>query len=82
MCKLTTKTRIKRRQVLEHILLQNYWGNVGGESFNAISYFESLQSAWMQRTILDIWEVAHNDFFNLEVEEKIVRRKVAEQYMF
>lgn len=36
----------------------------------------------MQRTFLDIWEDAHNDFFNKDVEEKVVRRKVAEQYMF
>jgi hypothetical protein len=30
MSKLTSKSRIKRRQILEHILLQKYWGNVGG----------------------------------------------------
>jgi hypothetical protein len=31
----------------------------------------------MQRTFLDIWEIAHDEFFNQEVEEKLVRRKVA-----
>jgi len=36
----------------------------------------------MQRTFLDIWEVAHDEFFNQNVEEKAVRRKVAEQYMY
>jgi hypothetical protein len=31
----------------------------------------------MQRTFLDIWEIAHDEFFNQEVEEKLVRRKLA-----
>ena len=82
LSKHVTKSRIKRRQALEHVILQQYWGNIGGKGINTNSYFESAQSAWMQRTFLDIWEIAHDEFFNQGVEEKLVRRKVAEQYMF
>jgi len=82
LCRYVTAKRIKRRQILEHITLQKDWGNIGGKDINILAYFETANSAWMQRTFLDIWEDAHNDFFNKDVEEKVVRRKVAEQYMF
>lgn len=68
LSKFSSKSRIKRRQILEHIILQNYWGNIGGKGINSMAYFESAQSAWMQRTFLDIWEVAHDEFFNQGVE--------------
>lgn len=79
---LVTTKRIQRRQILEHIILQNYWGNVGGKGVNIMAYFETAQSSWMQRTFLEIWEVAHDEFFNQHVEEKLVRKKIAEQYMY
>jgi hypothetical protein len=55
LSKFSSKSRIKRRQILEHIILQNSWGNIGGKGINTMAYFESAQSAWMQRTFLDIW---------------------------
>lgn len=79
---LVTTKRIQKRQILEHIILQNYWGNVGGKGVNIMAYFETAQSAWMQRTFLEIWEVAHDEFFNQHVEEKAVRKKIAESYMY
>ena len=82
LSRYVNKQRIKRRQILEHITLQKDWGNIGGKDINILAYFETANSAWMQRTFLDIWEDAHNDFFNKDVEEKVVRRKVSEQYMF
>lgn len=66
-------------------MLQVYWGNYGGVKDLNIgfqSYQESLISAWIQRSFLDIWEVAHDDLFVKHLEEKIVRRKVSEQFMF
>ena len=77
--------RIRRRQLLEHLYLQCFWNNFGGVpelKINFQGYQESILSTWLQRTFLDIWEIAHDDLFVKGVEAKIVRRKVAEQYMF
>jgi hypothetical protein len=85
MTKLTSMKRIRRRQLLEHLELQMYWGNIGGIKefdINIQSYNESLISSWIQRTFLDIMKIAHKDLFVDHMDHKLVRRKVAEQFMF
>ena len=49
---LVGSRQIKRRQIMEHLMLLNYWGSIGGANINTITYFESVQAAWMQRTML------------------------------
>ena len=63
LTQLVSEKRITRRQIMEHLMLQNYWGNIGASEVNTMPYFESVEAAWMQRTILEIWENAHHDFF-------------------
>ena len=43
---------------------------------------ESMLSAWIQRTFIDIWEPAHEEIFVKHEDVKLVRRKVAEQFLF
>lgn len=39
LTKHVSKSRILRRQILEHIMLQNYWGNCGAPGINIMAYF-------------------------------------------
>jgi hypothetical protein len=39
LCKYTSASRIQKRQIVEHIMLQNYWGNIGGKGVNIMAYF-------------------------------------------
>ena len=51
--------RIRRRQILEHLYLKAFWKIVAQPQELEIAldaYKESLVSAWIQRTFLDIWE--------------------------
>jgi hypothetical protein len=85
MTKLTSMRRIRRRQLLEHLELQVYWGQIGAIKefeMNIESYNKSLMSSWIQRTFLDIMDIAHKDMFVDHLDHKSVRRKVAEQFMF
>jgi hypothetical protein len=80
MTKLTNMKRIRRRQLLEHQELQMYWGKIGGIKefdINIQSYNDSLISSWIQRTFLDIMQIAHRDLFVDQRDHKVVRRKIA-----
>jgi hypothetical protein len=85
LTKLTSMKRIQKRQIVEHLYLQSLWGNIGGNAVlqvNCQSLQESMLSAWIQRTFMDIWEHAHHNLFTEHEDVKLVRRKVAEQFMF
>ena len=49
---------------------------------NYHTFQESLISAWIQRTFLDIWHQSHEELFVKSEDLKVIRRKVAEQFMF
>ena len=77
--------KIRRRQIFEHLKLQIYWidyAKLKGLEIKDASNADSLNSAWIQRSFLDIWNKAHDDIFVKEEDVKLVRRKVAEQFMF
>lgn len=51
--------RIKRRQLLEHLHLKAFWNTMRQTydiDLGLDALRESLVSAWIQRTFLDIWE--------------------------
>lgn len=41
LSKHSTASRIQKRQIMEHIILQNSWGNIGGKGINILAYFET-----------------------------------------
>lgn len=76
----TSMRSIRRRQLFEHLWLQTFWGNYGGVkelNINFAAYQESLASAWIQTTFLDIWESTQEDFVVKQNELEFVRKTVS-----
>lgn len=72
LSKLTSTNSIRKRQILEHFTLQELWGS----GYKASTIREFSIKAWMQRTMLDIFEIAHREFFVENKSYDAVRKKI------
>jgi hypothetical protein len=85
LSQLTSQQRIRRRQIIEHLWIQRKGKNIREYNFFKSSeqaFLESLMYAWNQRTFIDIWKQTHENFFVKEESIKVIKKKIAEQYIF